>query len=301
MDLDLVKIFVKVAQTGSFSKAAVILKLPVSSVSRAVAKLEDETATRLMVRTTRSLTLTAAGLDYFESCSPAILAIEEANKNLQGKDKTISGLVKITAPEDLGMSVIAPAIAELSLKYPKLTFDFNFTDAVVDIVREGFDVAIRLGKRKDSNLKLKQAGDVVLIAIASPKYLKGKNKISVPSDLKDHDCVSHFWSKQWKMKSTKSSAEFSIKTRITGNHMISMIRFAITGCGVAFVPKYLCEPYLKSGELVRVLPDWKSPPIPASIITPFSLSSSARVKVTVEAIHEALAKVLENVNKSTHP
>ncbi len=292
MEVEHSRIFVKVIQSGSFSKAAEFLKLPKSSVSRAISKLEYETGTKLMIRTTRSLTMTEAGRKYYEECLPAIVMLEEANKNLQGKDKTISGLVRITGPEDLGGAVIASTIAKLSLQHPALTFELNFTDNVIDIVKEGFDIAIRLGKRKDSGLRLKQAGEVILIAVASPKYLKGRNKILNPNDLKEHICLSHFWSKQWTMKSKKGTADINVKTKVSGNQMLSIIKMAIEGSGVAFVPKYLCVAYLKSGELVQVLPEWKSPPIQVSIITPNAPSTAARIKVTVDAIYEVVANAL---------
>ena len=293
MEIELSRIFVKVIQSGSFSKAAEILKIPKSSVSRAISRLEYETGTKLIIRTTRSLAMTEAGRKYYEECLPAILMIEEANKNLQGKDKTISGLVRITAPEDLGVAVVASAIAKLSLQHSALTFELSFTDDVVDIVKDGYDIAIRLGKRKDSGLKLKQAGEVVLIAVASPKYLEGKNKIINPNDLKEHVCLSHFWSKQWLMKSAKGKTDVNIKTKIIGNQMLSMIKMAVEGSGVAYVPKYLCEAHLKSGELVLVLPEWKSPPIQVSIITPIAPSTAARIKVTVDAISEAIVRALK--------
>lgn len=292
MQIELSQIFVKVIQSGTFSKAAEILKLPKSSVSRAISRLEYETGTKLIIRTTRSLTMTEAGRKYYEECLPAILILEEANKNLQDKDKTISGLVRITAPEDLGVSVVASAIARLSLQYPALTFELSFTDNVVDIVKEGYDVAIRLGKRKDSGLKLKQAGEVILIVVASPKYLKGRSKIINPNDLKEHICLSHFWSKQWTMKSAKGKADVNVKTKILGNQMLSMIKMAVESCGVAFVPKYLCESYLKTGDLIQVLPEWKSPPIQVSIITPIAPSTAVRIRVTVDAIFEAVTKAL---------
>lgn len=293
MEIELSRIFVKVIKHGSFSSAAEVLKLPKSSVSRAISKLESESGTKLIIRTTRSLNLTEAGREFYEACLPAVTIIEEAQKNLEGKDKTISGTLKITAPEDLGLSVISPAIADLSLKYPALNFDFRFTDSVVDIVKEGFDIAIRLGKRVDSGHRLTQAGEVVLIAVASSKYLLKSEKIKHPNDLKDHTCLSHFWSKQWTMKSAKTVVNVPIKTKVTGNHMISMLNMSLAGCGVAFVPRYLCDTHLKSGKLVHVLPDWKSPPIPASIITPLSPSSSLKLQTAVNAIKEALNGALK--------
>lgn len=294
MEIELIRIFVKVIQAKSFSAAALNLKLPKSTVSRAVAKMEIETGTKLIVRTTRSLSLTPAGKDFYEACLPAVFTLEEAHKNLMGKDKQISGLVKITAPEDLGYSVIANAVAHLSIKYPGLNFEFNFTDGVIDIIKDGYDVAIRLGTRKDSGLKLRQAGEVVLIAVASPKYLAKNNKILEPSDLKTHVCLSHFWSKHWLMKSSKGKIEIPIRPKTTGNHMLSLLKMAIAGNGVAFVPKYLCETYISSGKLIHILPDWKSPPILVSIITPFAPSTVMRVKVTVDAIYEALQIALKH-------
>lgn len=293
MEIELSRIFVKVIQHGSFSSAADVLKLPKSSVSRAISRLELESGTKLIIRTTRSLSLTEAGREFYEACLPAVLILEEAQKNLEGKDKTISGTIKLTAPEDLGISVISPAIAELSLKYPALNFDFRFSDSVVDIVKEGFDIAIRLGKRVDSGLKLSHAGEVVLIAVASPEYLAKNDKIKHPKDLKEHTCLSHYWSKQWTMKSAKGVVTIPIKTKVTGNHMISMLSMSVAGCGVAFVPRYLCEDHLKSGKLIHVLPEWKSPPILASIITPVSPSSSLKLKTTVAAIQRALNEALK--------
>ncbi|MCM2348655.1 MAG: LysR family transcriptional regulator [Bacteriovoracaceae bacterium] len=293
MEIELSRIFVKVIQHRSFSSAAEILKLPKSSVSRAISRLELESGTKLIIRTTRSLNLTEAGREFYEACLPAVLMLEEAQRNLEGKDKTISGTIKITAPEDLGIWVISPVIAELSLKHPTLNFEFSFTDSVVDIIKEGFDIAIRLGKRIDSGLKLTQTGDVVLIAVASPKYLAKNEKIKHPNDLKEHTFLSHFWSKQWTMKSVKAVVNVPIKTKITGNNMISIMNMSIAGCGIAFVPRYLCDSHLKLGKLVHVLPEWKSLPISASIITPVSPSSSLKLKTTVTAIQKALNEALK--------
>jgi len=293
MEIELSRIFVKVIQSGSFTKAAEILQLPKSSVSRAIVRLEEESQTKLIIRTTRSLSLTEAGRIFYEACLPAIQTLEEAQKSLQGKDKSIAGLVKITAPEDLGTAVISSVIADLAKKYPLLNFELSFSDKVVDIVKEGFDIAIRLGKRVDSTLKLRPAGEVILIAVASPTYLKNHPKIKHPLDLNNHTCLSHNWSKHWIMKSNKGSVTVPIKPKILSNQMISMLTMAVAGNGISFVPKYLCQPYLESGELVRILPEWSSPPVMASIITPLAPSSSGRIKVTVDAIYFAMKETLK--------
>lgn len=296
MEIELTRIFVKVAQNGSFTRAAEILKLSKSSVSKAIARLEKETGTKLIVRTTRSLTLTASGRGFYEASLGPILQIEEAQKSLYGQDSLLTGLLRITAAEDLGSIVIAPAIAELSSKHANLNFELEYTDEVVDLVKDGFDIAIRIGKVKETNLKLKRAGEVVLVPVAAPKYLKGKNKIRSPEDLKDHDCLSinaQGVSERWSLRSTRGTVHVPIHSKIVSNQMTSLVQMAIAGGGVSLVPHYLCQTFIADGRLQRVLPEWSTPGIPVSILTPLAPSSSARLKAATDYLQSALVKALE--------
>ena len=154
MDLELCRIFVKVVQYNSFSKAAEVLKMPKSTVSRSITRLERETGTKLLVRSTRSLTVTQAGQEFYEASLGPIHQLEDAQKALVGKDSLLTGTVRMTAPEDLGTFVIAPAIAKLSSQYPSLRFELKYTDTIVDLVKEGFDLAVRIGRVKNSGLRI---------------------------------------------------------------------------------------------------------------------------------------------------
>lgn len=298
LELEITRIFVKVVQNGSFSKAAQVLQLPKSTVSKAVSRLERETATTLMMRTTRSLTVTAAGRAFYDSCLGPINALEDAQKSLYGRDSILSGEVRITAPEDLGSTIIAPAVAQLSLRNPGLHFDLSYTDDVVDLVKDGFDLAIRIGRINESSFKVKKVGDIHLILVASSSYLKFKPKIEAPADLETHLCLSLSLTglkNRWSLRHTQTNADVQInlRPRITCNQMTSLVSMAKSGGGIALIPSYLVQQDLQLGHLMHVLPEWHSPGMAVSMITPLSMSSSARLKMTTDELQSVLKQTLD--------
>lgn len=295
MELDLTRIFVKVVQNGSFTKAAQILKVPKSTVSKSVARLEKETGTKLIVRTTRSLTLTSAGRLFFEASLGPIQALEEAQKSLSGSDSILSGFLRVTAPEDLGANVIAPVIAKLTAENSGLSFELRYTDQVLDLVKDGIDIAVRLGRLNESRFKVKKAGEVILIAVATQKYLKARSKIREPQDLSEHDCLSISSTSllnRWPLKNGSRHVNVPVKTKISCNQMDSLINCAKAHGGIALVPRFMAQPEVDAGNLIRVLPEWHTPPLPVSIISPQSAQSSARLKITIDKIYEALQEAL---------
>ena len=298
MDLELTRIFVKVVQNGSFSRAAELLQVPKSTVSKAVTRLEHETKTHLLIRTTRALTLTAAGRAFYDSCLGPIQTIEDAQKSLHGSDSILSGLIRITAPEDLGSHVIAPAIGALTRQHPGLLFDLHYTDEVIDLVKDGFDLAIRVVKIKESSLKIKTAGEIYLIPVACPSYLAANKKVAKPADLAAHSCLSisvRGLSAQWQLRKGRESTTLKLSPRIVSNQMTSLLRMAVAGAGIALIPHYLCEKELNNRELVRVLPDWRGPDLAVSMLSPLASNSSARLKVVSEHLYQCLRKGLVHV------
>ncbi len=295
MDLELTRLFVKVVQYGSFSRAAESLRMPKSTVSKGISRLESETGTKLLIRTTRSLRLTAAGRAFFDSCLGPMQTLEEAQKSLCGQDQILSGLVRLTAPEDLGNEVLAPSIGELSRRHPGLTFELLCTDKVVDLVRDGFDFAIRLGRLRASGLKAKKIGELSLVLVASPAYLRAKPKIHRPADLVEHECLSltvGSHSGKWVLRNGRATETVAIKVRIGSNQMSSLMRAALAGAGVALVPSFLCRGEIEAGRLQRVLPDWASPGLSVSLISPLASASTARLKVTGDFIFSAVKQAL---------
>ncbi len=296
MDLTLVHIFIKVIKSGGFSKAADALRLPKSTVSKAITRLETETNTKLLLRTTRSQTLTAAGKAFYDSCVGPLETIENAQKSLYGSNTLVSGTIKLTAPEDLGSEVIAPAAGKLARRHPNLSFELIYTDEVLDLVKEGYDLAIRIGRLRESSLKVKKIGELKLILISSPNYLKDNSKITKIEDLKSHDCLvlgNRTIMSQWTLKSSSSSSQISVNPRIVSNQMSSLLKAVIAGGGISLVPAYLAEPYFKSEKLVRVLPQWSSPGLPVSILSPLPFSTSARLRTTVDYFVSEIQKALQ--------
>lgn len=289
--IELIRIFVKVVQTGSFTKAGEILKQPKSTISKSVARLEKESATKLLLRTTRSLTLTAAGRAFYDTCLPPIQVLEDARKSLHGQDSILSGLVRVTAPEDLGNYVISPAVAELTKKNSALNFELNYTDEIVDLIKDGYDVAVRIGRLTESNLKSKKIAEIFLIFVASPEFVKAAPRIKQPSDLKSVDCLTiRTRSQTVTLKNKNETAQIKIAPRIVSNHMTGLLNLAVSGAGVALVPHYLCRKQLEDGSLVRVLPDWNSQGLQVSLISPLATASSARLKVTIEHLAQAIQR-----------
>lgn len=293
INLDLTKIFVKVARFSSFTLAAENLGLPKSTVSKAVTRLERETGTKLIVRTTRRLTLTAAGRAYYDSCTGPIQILEDAHKSLRGRDTMLSGVIKLTAPEDLGSAVISPALARLAQSHAGLAFNLVYTDEIVDLVEEGFDLAFRIGKLSESSLKARRIGEIVLTLVASPDYIKRAGKLQHPSDLKNHSCLGINARRfEWQLKSGREKADIVIAPRISSNQMSSLLQAAIAGAGIALVPHFLSRVARDDGLVVPVLPDWKSTAFTVSLVSPLPLSSSARIKVTADHLYGEVQRAL---------
>lgn len=297
--IELTRIFIKVVQQGSFSKASELLKIPKSTVSKSIARLEKETGTKLLLRTTRSQTLTPSGRAFYETCLEPLQILEDAQKSLYGQDAIVAGKIKITAPEDLGTHVVAPLIGELSDQYDKLSFELQYTNRVIDLVRDGYDFAIRIGALKQSGLKAKRIGDVTLIPVAAPSYLEKRPEILTPQDLLKHNCLNIMGGNNlfqyWNLKNKSQTTKIAINAKVESNQMTTLLQVAIAGGGVGLVPSYLCKNYLKEKKLVRVLPGWHSVGMPVSLVSPVSMNASARLKLVSEKIFVAIQKTLSEI------
>ncbi|MGZ3826817.1 MAG: LysR family transcriptional regulator [Bdellovibrio sp.] len=295
MELESIRFFIKVIEQESFTKAAQVLNVPKSTISKAISRLEEQLSAKLIQRTTRNLTLTAAGRQFFDHCQAAIYQLEMAHQTIHGIDKVVAGPIRLTAPEDLGTFVMAPAIAELTSKYPKISFDLNYTDQVVDLVKDGYDLAVRIGKLNQSRFKAKKVGEISLITVASPGYLKKHKRLQNPKDLEDHECLSYRvrnMSQRWFLQSQSERQTVSVKSRITCNQMTSLLQLAQNDAGIAMIPSYLCQTQIQKGNLVHVLSGWSSQGLPVYLLSPSATSLSSRLKVSAEFLAEKIKHVL---------
>lgn len=256
------RILVRVIDSGSFSAAARQLGIAPSSVSRQINDLEDDLGARLFARTTRKLSLTEAGQVYYERASSIINAVDEAKLALSQLGAP-SGILRVTVPSGLGRELVVTAVPAFLEKYPAINIILSMTDRVVDIVDAGIDVAIRVGRQKDSSLKARKIGESKRIVCASPEYLKQSGFPKTPADLQSHNCITfrdHPGHNVWKFRNKNGPIEI----RVTGNFFAksadALVAAAVAGMGLVLLPDWNMGTELRQKQLRLVLSNYDAVP-----------------------------------------
>nr|BDT29421.1 LysR family transcriptional regulator [Bacteriovorax sp. HI3] len=270
MDFNEVAIFISVVQEGSFSQAAKKLGMPNSTVSAKVSNLEKRLGVTLIQRTTRKLNITPAGQAYFKRCIQGLEEIKAAESEIAAVQGEPQGLLRITAPNELGSSILPGIVSQYTKKYPKARIEVLLTDRRVDLLSENVDLAIRAGELKDSSLIAKRIGTLYFAPFASPKYLKTKGTPTHPRELRNHSCLQFtpVGVDEWKMTSAKGSLNVPIPGRILINDMFALKKMALMDDGIVFLPTYYCYQEVKSNKLIRILPEWRSHLTPIHFVYP---------------------------------
>ena len=297
MDLNRVSAFVRVVHDGSFTAAARSLRLPKSSISRSVAQLEQDLGIRLLHRTTRQLHLTDAGAAFFERVSRALSDIDDATVAASDTQAELSGTVRVTAPVDLGVWSLSPILARFIRKHPKIRVDLQLSGRVVDLVAEGFDLAVRVGPLRDSSLIARRIGELESVAYASPRYLKRRGVPQNLEDLVDHDCVlfrTITGKARWQLTDDEGkNGAVDVTGSITTDDM-SFVRSAVmAGCGIGLLPGFLCTRAEQRGRVVRVLPHWSL----HGAVLHLAYPSSRFVPQRVVVLREFLVRELGEIGK----
>lgn len=271
MDLNGALTFVRVVQAGSFSAAARNLKMPVSTVSTKIARLEDELKTSLLRRTTRKLHLTEAGERFFTHAARAISELQEAQAATSSDHGEPQGTLRITATVDLGTTILPDLVSEFLHQNPLVKIELLLTDRVVDLVGEGVDLAIRAGHLEDSSLVSRKLGVTHFEAYASPAYTKKQGIPKKPQDLEKHEClvfsVSHD-SSTWELHNGGKVASIDVKSRFAANNLASLHRMVLNGQGIGLLPSFLCSADVEAGRLIPLLNGWTAERVPVSIVYP---------------------------------
>lgn len=296
MDLNEVAVFIKVVQAGSFSNAAKALEMPKSTVSHKVSSLEKRLGITLIQRTTRQLNITPAGQAYFKKCIQSLQGIEAAEMEIAATQGEPQGLLRITAPVELGSSVLPDIIYQFTQKNRKVSVELILTDRRVDLLGENVDLAIRAGNLKDSTLIAKKIGTVYFAALASPKYLKAKGSPHNPKDLAEHDCVqfTSIGTSEWQLTGPKGNTKITMTGRILVNELNTTKRLTVAGAGIALLPTHICYPEVKSGSLVRVLPQWRTALSPVHFVYPAQEFVSPKLSAFMEMATPGLKKIFED-------
>lgn len=256
-DLNDLIAYVAVVEQGSFTGAARALNLPKSTVSRKVARLEDQLSARLIQRSTRKLVITESGKRLYEHGRRIAQELEEAEQTVMQMGDMPMGLLKVTVPVELGANLM-PVIASYLEAYPSVQVELDFTNRYVDLVAEGYHVAIRAGQRlADNALMARKLSESRAILIASPEYVDAHGTPENPEDLAHHQCVLFpKFQKQprWTLHCESGPVEVNIQGKVAANNLEATKQAALNGLGIARVPQQFCTKELSQGTLVEVLP-----------------------------------------------
>lgn len=258
IDLNLLRAFAAVHGKGSFSGAAAELGVPRSTVSRAVAALEERLGAELFQRTTRKVTTTPLGRELFERVAPQLASLSGALASLPEQSSGVSGTLRITATHDLGTMVLAEIVSRYVRRYPDARVEVELTDRLVDFARDNFDLALRLhAKRpKSSSLIARKVGTVVLQLFGSPAYLARHPAPRTPADVSEHAWVTYGSLPLTLTTARGKRRDVTALPRVRGNDMFFQRELLRNGCGLGVLPTFVAAEDVASGALVRVLPDW---------------------------------------------
>ncbi|KAA0588465.1 DNA-binding transcriptional LysR family regulator [Azospirillum lipoferum] len=285
------KVFAKVAETGSFAETARLMHLSAPAVTRAVASLEDVIGARLFVRTTRSVKLTEAGTRYFEDCRRILSDIAEAEAAAGGSYANPTGTLAVTASALFGQMYVLPIMTEFLNSHPGMRARTLFIDRPVNIVEEGIDVAVRIGHLPDSGFTAIKVGTVRRVICGSPSYFERHGVPTVPADLKSHRIAastSAWASPEWRFAGDQ---RVTIDPVLQCNTNEAVIATAKEGWGLTRVLHYQIGPALVEGHLQIVLGDYEEPPLPIHILYPEGRHAPAKVRAFIDL---AVARLREN-------
>lgn len=278
------QVFIAIADSGSLTAAARVLDSSLPAVVRALAALEAHLGVRLFQRSTRRISLTQEGQRYLENCREVVAAVALGEATLAANADEPSGLLTITAPVLFGQMYVAPAVMRLVQRHPKLQVKLLFHDRVVDLLEEGIDAGIRIGKLKDSSLVAQTVSTVRRMVVASPDYLRRAGVPRHPRDLLKANCVRFSGSsgRWWTFYEGKRRFTVAVTGNLEFNHVAPSAQACAEGMGFGMFISYQVAPYLKQKRLRRVLKEFEPPPQPINIVYPHARLLPARTRVFVE-------------------
>ena len=294
-DLNQLLVFAKVVEHGSFIAASRALGLPKTTVSRKVQELEERLGARLLQRTTRRVALTEAGAIYHEYCSRIVQDIADADLAVGRVHSAPRGELRVSASFSFGMGALVPIVPDFMARYPDIRLQLELRNDAVDLVAEGFDLAIRIGPLEDSSCAVRYLAESRLALYASPDYLARAGMPATLDEVARRPTLTlsrlgrhgRFY---WPLARQNGEArELAITPQLVANDP-GVIKFAaLAGLGVALLPVILIRPEVESGQLLPVLPDWEGPPTEIGAVYPSRRGLSPKVRVFIDFLSERLA------------
>ncbi len=286
-------VFAQVVEARSFSAAARSLGMSKSAVSKRVARLEDRLGARLLNRTTRRLSLTEVGAAFYERCARIVSELEEAELAVTRLSSEPRGTLKLNAPVTFGQLQIAPAVPELLARHPELRIDMLLSDRVVDLVEEGFDLAIRLGPLPDSTLVARRLAPDRRVVCATPGYLERHGRPRTPAELETHNCLGYSFlgtQSEWRFRGPRGERPQRVRGNFQANNGEVLRAALLEGLGLALMPTFIVGRDLAAGRLELVLEDYELPPGGVHAVYPHGRHLSPKVRAFVDFLSDRFAR-----------
>lgn len=289
--------FVKTVEIGSFAAAAIALDMSPQMIAKHVAWLESRLGTRLINRTTRRQSLTDIGKLYYDRCKMVLADVDWADSLADEVTGTPKGRLRINAPVSFGTHVLTPVVARYLREYSQVEIDLVLSDRYVDLVEEEFEAVFRIGRLSDSSFIARQLAPFRLVACASPDYLSEKGVPETPDDLDKHECLAYASStgataSEWRFMRGKEKYQTQVRHRLQLNDAKALLVAALNGAGIAYVAEDLAREDLRSGRLIKVLPDYETPSRSVHLIYHPDRRQTPKLKSFIAAVMNELGASL---------
>lgn len=293
MNLEAIQAFAKVVQTGSFTRAAQVLDTHKAHLSRVISQLERELGARLLERNTRSLSLTEVGREFHERAAAILAAVEDARQAVAQSQGEPRGTLKLTCGVEFGMLAVSRWINLYLAQYPQMKVEAEITGRIVDVVHEGFDLAIRVGPLPDSTLTARRLGTLTYALYAAPAYLKARGTPNTPQDLSlnHHDLLAFTPGSSnpgWPLARKGETHRVAVQPRFRATNSFAVRDAAASALGIALLPCMIGDPLVAAGQLDTVLNGWSVPEVPVNAVFASARFLAPKVRAFIELAHSSL-------------
>lgn len=283
--LNAISVFCKVIETQSFTQAANQQNISVAMASKLVSQLEEHLKTRLLQRTTRKIVPTEAGMLYYQRCQAILLDLNEADSSISNMTTSLQGNLLISVPRDFGLLYISPNLPKFIDLHPNLHVEIEFEDKRVDLVAEGYDLALRIGYMQDSSLVARKISSSPMHFVASPSYLEARGTPLTPDDLEYHQGLlykSSLNQVHWQSTKANQIQRYKIQSKVVSNNGMALLEMTKAGLGISNSPSFFVKDALASGELVEILSEYKQKPLDIYVVYPNRRHLPAKVRAFIE-------------------
>jgi DNA-binding transcriptional LysR family regulator len=291
--LNAMQLFVRVAETGSFTAVADQLDVARSVITRHISGLEKQLGIKLMTRSTRSLTLTTAGSAYLEKCRTILNMVDAAESSLLQENTEPRGRIRLGLPLSFGLQRLMPALLEFAQTHAHIELVMDFSDRRSKLIEEGIDVSIRITSRLEPGDIVRKLGESHLLTVASPQYLAEHSRPRHPRDLAHHACLVYsqdFQSTTWSYRAKDDDVHVTIRPRLAANNGEALLQAAVQGLGITRPPDFMAQPYLDNGSVVTVLSKFAPEPLGIYAVLPSNRYIPHRVSVLIDFLAQTLQR-----------